>query len=96
MGGDHLIGGVVVVAEVALLVLGLVGGAYVLGLVRDGSGGGGRDVGDGGALAAEIAGEEEEGDGAAENGGEEGHSERRHKRSRRRHLAFVVSSPLLL
>jgi len=74
--GDHLIGGVVMRAGVALLVLGLVGGADVLGLVRGGGGGGGRDVGDGGALAAEVAGEEDEGDGATEDGGDEGQRER--------------------
>jgi len=74
--GSILIGGVVMRAGVALLVLGLVGGADVLGLVRGGGGGGGRDVGDGGALAAEVAGEEDEGDGATEDGGDEGRRER--------------------
>lgn len=58
----------------------LVGGAYVLGLVRGGGGGGGgRDVGDGGALAAEVAGEEDEGDGATKDSGDEGHRERGRK-----------------
>jgi hypothetical protein len=66
-------------AEMALLVLGLVGGADMLRLVRGGGGRGGRDVGDGGALAAEVAGEEDEGDGGTEDGGDEGHSKRGHE-----------------
>jgi hypothetical protein len=79
-------GGVVVWAR-ALPVL--VGGAELLGQVRGGGGGGGRDVRDVGALAAEVAGEEDERDGAAEDRGEEGHGERgRELRRRRRHLVW--------
>lgn len=77
--GRVLVGRVVMRAEMALLVLGLVGGADMLRLVRGGGGRGGRDVGDGGALAAEVAGEEDEGDGGTEDSGDEGHSERGHE-----------------
>lgn len=73
---DHLIGSVLMRAEMALLVLGLVGGSDVLRLVRGGGGGGGRGVGDGGALAAQVAGEEDEGDGATKDGGDEGQRKR--------------------
>jgi hypothetical protein len=65
----HLIRSVVMVSEIALLLL--VGGAHVLWLV----GGGGRDVSDGGALAAEVSGEEEDGDGAPKDGRGEGQGE---------------------
>lgn len=77
--GSILIGGVVMRAGMALLVVCLVGGADVLRLVGGGGGGGGRDVGDGGALAAEVAGEEDEGDGATKDRGDEGRRKQGHK-----------------
>lgn len=64
-------------AEVGLLLL--VGWAHVLRLVRGSGGGGRRDVGDGVALAAEEADEEEDGYGAPKDCGDEGRGEGRHK-----------------
>ena len=64
MGVDLVGGGGVVVLGPSLLVLG--GGADLLGQVRGGGDGGGGHVRDVGALAAQVAGEEDEGDGPAE------------------------------
>jgi hypothetical protein len=88
MGWMNLIGGGGVVVWAGALPV-LVGGAELLGQARGGGGGGGRDVRDVGALAAEVAGEEDERDGPAEDRGEEGHGERgRELRRRRRHLVW--------
>jgi hypothetical protein len=84
---ENLIGGSGVVVVWAGTLPGLVGLADLLGKVRGGGGGGGRDVRDVGALAVEVAGEEDEGDGAPEDRGEEWHGERgRDLHRRRRHL----------
>jgi hypothetical protein len=84
----HLIRSVVMLSKIALLLL--VGGAHVLWLVR----GGWWDVGDGGALAAEVSGEEEDGDGAPKDGRYEGQGEGRHK-WRRRHLLFTGAAEVV-
>ena len=82
-------GGGVVVGPGALP--GLVGGADLLGQVRGDGGGGGGHVGDVGAFAAEVAGEEDEGDGPAEDRGEEGHGDRG-RDLRRRHLVCFAAA----